>query len=225
MRVAAVIPAGGSGTRMGEGGIRKQYLELAGKAILLRALRPILAHAAVEWVVVALPLEDVEDPPFTFPDGVVLVEGGAERGSSVRRALEAVPAEADTVLIHDGARPLLSADLVERVLRAVGRNNGAVAAIPVSDTLKRVGDDRSIVATVDRSGLWRAQTPQAFPRSMVDAAYSRAATEGVGATDDAALVERYGGRVVVVEGDPLNLKVTRPEDLALAELLLRVQTS
>lgn len=220
-----MIPAGGSGTRMGDGGVRKQYLELAGEAILLRALRPILAHPAVEWVVVALPLEDVEDPPFAFPEGVILVEGGPERGDSVRRGLEAVPPGADTVLIHDGARPLLSTDVVDRVLRAVGSENGVVAAVPVSDTLKRVGSDRAIVSTVDRSDLWRAQTPQAFPRSMVEMAYRRGAVDGVRATDDAALVERYGGRVVVVEGDPRNLKVTRPEDMALAELLLRAQTS
>jgi len=229
VRAAAVVPAGGAGVRMGLGPTRKQYLELAGEPVLLRAIRPLLAHEAVEWVVVALPAEDLTDPPFIFPEGVILVEGGEERGDSVRRALVAVPPEADTVLIHDGARPLLSAGVVERVLAAVGREAGrevgAVAAVPVSDTLKRVGADRAIVATVDRQELWRAQTPQAFPRSMIEDAYRRAAADGVVATDDAALVERYGGRVVVVEGDVRNLKLTRPEDLTLAALLLEAPTS
>lgn len=220
-----MIPAGGSGSRMGGAGVRKQYLELGGEPILLRAIRPIVSHPAVEWVVVALPAEDVHDPPFAFPHGVLLVEGGDDRGASVRRGLDAVPSEADTVLIHDGARPLLTAAVVERVLRMVGGDTGVVAAVPVADTLKRVDPEQRIVATVDRRDLWRAQTPQAFPRPMIEAAYARAAAEGVAATDDAALVERYGGRVVVVEGDVRNLKVTRPEDLALADLLLRAQSS
>lgn len=218
-----MIPAGGSGTRMGGGGARKQYLELLGEPILLRALRPILAHRDVEWVVVALPAGDLRDPPFPFPAGVTLVEGGAERGDSVRRALDVVPAEADVVLIHDGARPLLSMEVVERVLRAAAGGTGAVAAVPVSDTLKRAGADGRIIASVDRRDLWLAQTPQAFPRSMIVDAYRRAGEEGVAATDDAALVERYGGGVMVVEGDVRNLKVTRPADVVLAELLLTAE--
>lgn len=209
---------------MGGGASRKQYVELDGEPLLLRALRPILAHPAIEWVVVALPAEDVREPPFPLPAGVVVVEGGAERGDSVRRALDAVPESADVVLIHDGARPLLTAEVVERVLQGAGAGAGAVAAIPVTDTLKRAGAGGRITATVEREGLWRAQTPQAFPRAMIVDAYRRAAEEGVMATDDAGLVERYGGRVVVVEGDVRNLKVTRPGDLVLAELLLRAVT-
>lgn len=224
MKAAAVIPAGGSGARMGAGGRPKQYLELGGEPVLLRALRPILAHPDVAWVIVALPADDVEDPPFPLPEGVITVEGGAERGDSVRRALDAVPREADVVLIHDGARPLVTGAVVERVLDAAARGSGAIAAVPVADTLKRVADDGTVTDTVDRRDLWRAQTPQAFPRAMIMDAYRRAAEEAVLATDDAALVERYGGRVVVVEGDTRNLKLTRPYDLVLAELLLRPYT-
>lgn len=223
MRVAAVIPAGGSGTRMGGGGPRKQYLELAGEPILLRAIRPLLAHPEIEWVVVALPEEDVRTPPFPMPAGVLVVEGGAERGDSVRRALDAVPGEAEVVLIHDGARPLVSGAVVERTLRAVAAGTGAIAAIPVTDTLKRASPEGVISETVDRRDLWRAQTPQAFPRDLIVAAYRRAAEDGVDATDDASLVERYGGRVVVVEGAASNIKVTRPEDLILADLLLKAE--
>lgn len=218
MRAAAILPAGGAGLRMG-GGVRKQYVELAGEPVMIRSLRPFLAHPEVEWVVVALPADDVDEPPLALPEGVMAVAGGAERGDSVRSALGAVPEAADAVLIHDAARPLLTSMVVDRVLRAVGAGVGAIAAVPVTDTLKRV-EDRRITATVDRSALWRAQTPQGFPRAMIADAYRRAAEEGVTATDDAALVERYGGRVVVVEGDTRNLKITRPEDLRLAEHLL-----
>ncbi|MFW5951893.1 MAG: IspD/TarI family cytidylyltransferase, partial [Gemmatimonadota bacterium] len=139
----------------------------------------------------------------------------------VRAGLAAVPGVADVVLIHDGARPLVTVAIVDRALRAAASGTGAIAAVPVTDTLKVIDDDGAITATVDRRDLWRAQTPQAFPREMIVDAYRRAAEEGVAATDDAALVERYGGRVVVVEGDARNLKITRPEDLGLAELLLR----
>lgn len=224
MKAAAIIPAAGSGARMGAGH-RKQYLELGGEPVLLRAIRPILAHPEVAWVVVALPPDDVDHPPFPMPDGVIVVPGGAERGDSVRRGLSEVPADADVVLIHDGARPLVTAAIVERALRAAAAGTGAIAAVPLADTLKRVTDDGTITATVDRRHLWRAQTPQAFPRSMIVDAYRRAAEEAVLATDDAALVERYGGRVVVVDGDVRNLKVTRPADLIFAELLLTAETT
>ena len=220
MRVAAVLPAGGSGLRMGQGGVRKQYTELGGRPVLLRSLQPFLDHPAVEWVVVALPAEDADDPPFPLPVEVTVVAGGEERSDSVRNGLAAVPEAADAVLIHDAARPLVPPAVVDRVLAALGPETGAIAAVPVADTLKAVAADGVIEGTVDRSSLWRAQTPQGFPRTLIVDAYRRAADEGVAGTDDAALVERYGGRVVVVEGDTRNLKITRPEDLRLAELLL-----
>lgn len=220
MKVAAVVPAGGAGLRLGGAGTRKQYLELDGRPILLRSLDPLLAHPAVRWVVVALPADDLRSPPVTFPAGVILVEGGEERGDSVRRGLEAVPPEADVIAIHDAARPLLSRAVLDRTLEAAAGGVGAIAAVPVADTLKRVGAEGVIDETVDRRALWRAQTPQAFPRSMIVDAYRRAAAEGVVGTDDASLVERYGGTVVVVEGDERNLKVTRPADLEVARRLL-----
>ena len=217
-RAAVVIPAAGAGRRMG--GLRKQYAELAGEPILLRAIRPFLAHPDVGLVVVALPPEDAADRPSFLPAGVLVVAGGAERGDSVRAGLAAVPDSVDVVVIHDAARPLVTDEEIDRAIAAAAAGAGAVVAVPVSDTLKRVGEDGAIQATVDRAGLWRAQTPQAFPRAMIVDAYARAAAEGVAATDDAALVERYGGRVVVVEGSPRNLKVTTAADLRLAERLL-----
>lgn len=210
---------------MGPGGVRKQYLELTGEPILLRSLRPFLDHPDFEWIVVALPAADMSEPPLFLPEGVVVVAGGETRGDSVRLALDAVPHRARVVLVHDAARPLLSRALVDRVLHATTEDAGAVAAVPVVDTLKRVGDDGAVTATIERAGLWRAQTPQAFPRAMLADAYARALADGVVATDDAAVVERYGGRVTVVDGDERNIKVTRPEDLRLAETLLATSMS
>jgi 2-C-methyl-D-erythritol 4-phosphate cytidylyltransferase len=214
------MAAGGAGRRMG--GVRKQYLELAGEPLLLHALRPFLAQTSVEWVVVALPADDPEPPAWLahLDARIRTVPGGVERGDSVRAGLEAVPEDADVVLVHDAARPLVRAAVIERAIAEAATGVGAVVSVPVADTIKVVADG-VIAETADRSRLWQAQTPQAFPRAMIVDAYRRAAADGAAATDDAALVERYGGRVVVVEGDRSNLKVTTEADLAVAEALLR----
>lgn len=222
MRVAAVIPAGGVGRRMG--GVRKQYLELAGTPLLVHTLRPFLEHPYVEWVIVALPPDDVASPPPWLAElngRIMLVPGGEERGDSVARALEHVPQEADVVVIHDAARPLLTRTLIDRALRVAARGDGAVAAVPLADTVKDVDAGGVVQGTPDRDRLWRAQTPQAFPRALVLDAYRRAQQDGFRGTDDASLVEHYGGRVLIVEGAPENLKVTGPADVIVAEALLR----
>ncbi len=220
VRAAVVVAAGGVGRRMG--GVRKQYVELAGEPLLLHALRPFLAQASVEWVVVVLPPDDPEPPAWlaALDARIRTVPGGEDRGDSVRAGLAAVPEEAAVVLVHDAARPLVREAVIERAIATAATGVGAVVAVPVADTLKEVADG-VITGTADRSRLWQAQTPQAFPRVMVADAYRRAAADGVAATDDAALVEHYGGRVVVVEGDRSNLKVTTEPDLAVAEALLR----
>ncbi|HET9982100.1 MAG TPA: 2-C-methyl-D-erythritol 4-phosphate cytidylyltransferase [Longimicrobiales bacterium] len=223
-RAAVIVAAGGAGHRMG--GVRKQYLELAGVPVLAWALRPFLEHPAVEWAVVALPAEDAVDPPawLTGMDPrILVVAGGVERTHSVRNALEAVPPEADVVLVHDAARPLVTLEIVERTLAAASRGLSAVAGVPPVDTIKVVDRDGLVRATPERGGLRSAQTPQAFPRAVLVEAHRRAAMEGLTATDDAALVERYGGDVVVVEGSPENLKVTGPLDVRLAEAILRAR--
>ncbi len=219
-RAGAVIVAAGVGRRLG-GEVRKQYLEIAGEPVLLWAIRPFLEHPEIGAVVVVLPPEDVEDPPVWLRElEVTLVPGGAERGDSVWNGLQALPEEAAPVLIHDGARPFVSAEIIERVL-AGARSGGAIAAIRVADTIKQVDEEGRIEETLDRSGLWQAQTPQGFPREVILSAYRQARQEGLQATDDAALCERYGARVVVVEGSAENLKITRPADLVLAEALAR----
>lgn len=205
------------------GGVRKPFLELEGEPLLLRSLRPFLDLPGVGAVRIALAPDDAADPPrwlAGLDPRVGLVAGGETRAASVGAALAALPDDVEVVLIHDAARPLVSRAIVERCLAAVGEGVGAVAGWPATDTLKQVDDDRRVVGTPDRRRLWHAQTPQAFPASLLRRAY--AAWDGTQATDDASLVERVGGTVVMVEGSPRNLKVTRPEDLPLAALLLEL---
>jgi len=221
IRAVAVLPSAGAGRRMG--GVRKPLLELAGEPMLVHALRPFLAHPAVVQVIVALAPEEAQRPPewlTTLDPRIRVVVGGAERGDSVRNGLEAVPADADVVLIHDAARPLVSAAEVDGAIAAAARGVGAVVAVPVVDTLKLVDARGAVLETRKRDGLWHALTPQAFPRAMILDAYRRAARDGITGTDDAALVEHYGGEVVVVEGSRANIKVTTPADLELAEAVL-----
>lgn len=206
------------------GGRRKPFLELNGAPVLLHALRPFLAHPAVVAVRVALSSEDVAAPPpwlSTLDARVAIVEGGATRAASVKAALDTLPDDVDVVLVHDAARPLVTQDILTRCIEAAAKGDGAVAGWPASDTLKQVDGDRRVVATPDRARLWHAQTPQAFPLELLRRAYAR--WDGAEATDDATLVERAGGRVVMVEGSPTNLKVTRPEDVVIAEALLTMR--
>ena len=218
IRVGVVIPAAGEGRRMG--GVRKPFLTLRGEPLLLHSLRPLLAHPLVTAMRVALARDDATDlPPWLASlDGrVEVVPGGLTRATSVQAALAALP-EVDVVLVHDGARPFVSRAIVDRCLAVATQGQGAVAGWPATDTLKEVDDRGRVVATPDRGRLWQAQTPQAFPAALIRSAYR--AWDGSDATDDAALVERVGGTVVMVEGSPTNLKITRHEDLAVAETLL-----
>jgi 2-C-methyl-D-erythritol 4-phosphate cytidylyltransferase len=203
------------------GGVRKQYLEVLGEPVLRRAVRAFVEHPRVEAVVVVLPAEDVASPPEWLRDlPVRLVAGGAERGDSVWNGLQAVPDSIEVVLVHDGARPFVSAAVIDRVIEA-GREGGAIAAVRVTDTIKEADEDGVVRATPDRARLWQAQTPQGFPLRTLREAYGAARAEGWSATDDAALCERIGVAVRVVEGAAENLKITRPADLLVAEALAR----
>jgi 2-C-methyl-D-erythritol 4-phosphate cytidylyltransferase len=215
VRAAAVVVAGGAGRRIG-GPVRKQYLEIGGQPVLLRAVLPFLHHPRISEVVVVLPPEDVSDPPSWLATlDVRIAAGGPERGDSVWNGLRQVGDEIDVVLVHDGARPFVTPDVIDRVLDAAP----AIAAVPVTDTIKEVDDDGTISGTPDRARLWQAQTPQGFPRDALVRAYAAAREDGVAATDDAALYARYVGPVRTVAGSSRNLKVTRPEDLPVAEAL------
>ncbi|HEX4866901.1 MAG TPA: 2-C-methyl-D-erythritol 4-phosphate cytidylyltransferase [Acidimicrobiales bacterium] len=202
--VWTIVLAGGSGVRFGQ---RKQYLQLAGQRVLDWSLAAAEAHS--DGVVLVVPADAVGDPE----QADAVVAGGATRSGSVRAGLAAVPDEAEVVVVHDAARPVPVPGVWERVLGAVADGaDGAVPAVPVADTLR----DRE-GGTVDRDRFLAVQTPQAFRAGALRTALA-GAVEG---TDDASLVEARGGRVVVVDGDPRNIKITTPVDLALAELLCR----
>lgn len=212
--------AGGLGRRFG-GSIPKQFLEIGGEPVLLRAVRAFAEHPDVASTVVVLPEQYVaESPAWLHNLGVRIVGGGVERGDSVWNGICALPEDLDPVLVHDGARPFVTADLISRVI-AAARASGAVAAVPVADTLKRADADNRVLGTVERAELWHAQTPQGFPRSLLLRAFAQARADGVQGTDEAMLVERLGETVRVVPGSVANLKITRPEDLILAEALAR----
>jgi 2-C-methyl-D-erythritol 4-phosphate cytidylyltransferase len=210
----ALIVAAGLGERLGAGR-PKALVELAGRPLLRWSVDTLSAVAAIERIVVALPA-GVE-----APDGTIGVEGGAVRSESVRRALVAA-GPGDPVLVQDAARPLTSVGLVQATLDAVEREgvDAAIAAAPVTDTVKQTGGDGLVRSTLDRSTLWAVQTPQVFRRAALERALDVSADVLAQATDDAWLVERAGGRVVVVPATKDNLKVTTPIDLALAELLI-----
>ena len=221
MQFAAVLVAAGSGQRAGAG-LPKVWRRLAGKTVARWAAEGLLAAGASPLVVVvAVDCDALARDALAGLD-VLVVEGGAARTESVGKGLEAVAARADAqtaVLIHDAARPLVKPHHVEALLQALQTADGAVPALPVSDTLKRQAGER--VDTVSRDGLWRAQTPQAFRLSALLAA--RAAwTSDVEPTDDAAMIEAVGGRIALTAGDPLLMKLTYPEDFAMAERLAAV---
>ncbi len=212
----------------------KQYRPIAGVPMVLRALRPFAAHPDVARVVLVLPAEDAAAPPEFLRGlagaGLVVVAGGAERADSVGAGLGALGDECTIVLVHDGARPFVERAVIDAVIAHARAGEGAVAAVPVSDTLKEASPDdpTRVGRTVARDGLWRAQTPQGFPRAVLERAHAEAGSARVGvgagasvgvATDDAALVERTGIPIRLVPDSPRNLKVTTADDLAIAELL------
>jgi 2-C-methyl-D-erythritol 4-phosphate cytidylyltransferase len=173
---------------------------------------------------VVVSAEDREQFMFKFASnvailGIDLVEGGAERTDSVENALGQVKPEADFICVHDAARPCLANEWVDKIFQAAERTGAAIYAVPVTDTLKRVGPDSRIQETVPRAGLWEAQTPQVFRRELLLEAYAK--REGAQATDDAQLVEQLGKKVTVVPGSPVNIKIATKEDLRLAEQALK----
>jgi 2-C-methyl-D-erythritol 4-phosphate cytidylyltransferase/2-C-methyl-D-erythritol 2,4-cyclodiphosphate synthase len=224
-QVAAIIPAAGSGIRMGLSA-PKQFLELAGVPILVHTLRIFQQIDAVGHIVVAAPPDScsrveglVQDYHLTKVFRVIA--GGEKRQDSVLAGLEALPAEVELVLVHDGVRPFVPVSVVENCLLKAEKNGAAMVAVPVKDTLKSVSSDKMIEKTIDRKGVWQAQTPQAATKALLKEAYARAAAKkDFVATDEAALLELLGHPVKVVEGSEKNIKITRPEDLVLAKGIL-----
>ncbi|MFQ5692774.1 MAG: 2-C-methyl-D-erythritol 4-phosphate cytidylyltransferase [Nitrospinota bacterium] len=231
IKTAAIVPAAGAGTRFGaaEDEASKQFRMLGGLPLLVHVLRA-LDRSMVRAVYVAAPPGRVGRVrgELVRAYGVrkvrAVVAGGATRGESVRRCVERVPAGFDVLLVHDGARPLVTPELIGRVAAAAYERGAALAAVPEIDTVKSVRSRPGggwVRRTVRHESLWRAQTPQAFRAEVFREALRRAEETGFDGSDDASYVEAAGGRVWIVPGDWRNLKVTTPTDLALAEALLR----
>ncbi len=220
-KVTGIVAAGGSGVRAGAA---KQWLVLGGETVLRRAARALAACAAVDDLVAVVPPGEegrggAELAGLGKPSRAVA--GGAARADSVRNGLAAA-AESAIVLVHDAARPFATADLAERVAEAAARDGAALAALPVTDTVKRAAtaDDRRVAETLDRRTLWLAQTPQGFRRELLLRAYDAAGAAASVATDECSLIERLGAAVTLVPGDPGNFKITGPADVERARAAL-----
>lgn len=228
--VAVVFAAAGRGERMG-GPVRKPWLELDGKPILLHTLQRFRSLPMITQRILAVHADDIPDlrtrwgTQLSAEYGVTdIVAGGATRTDTIWNALSAIrPAPDQVILIHDGVRPFIQQSVILAVIDAVRRVGAAIAAVPAVATVKQVDETDRIVATVDRSVLRLAQTPQGFRREIIMAAYEAARRDGVGATDDAAIVERTGQAVQVVTDRADNIKITTPEDLVLARAIMAWQ--
>ena len=212
--MVAVIPAGGTGTRMGVG-VPKQFLPLGGVPMLLHSLRAFEERQrALTDVIERYGVKKVQK----------VVAGGETRQQSVYNGLKETGSDVEIVVVHDAVRPFVTEDLIERSIQAARTGGGAIVAIPMKDAPKQAGPDRQIQRTLDRNELWLAQTPQTFRRDLLLEAYEKAAIERLQATDDAALVERLGHKVGIVVGTWENIKITTPEDLVIAEAILAARS-
>jgi 2-C-methyl-D-erythritol 4-phosphate cytidylyltransferase len=208
------------------GTIPKQFLALGGQPLVVHSLRVLQASPTVDEIVLAVPEAEMDYclahivNPHHFTKVTKVVPGGRERQDSVRHALKETPEETEVILVHDAVRPFLTVRMVTDVVGMARKTGAAIVALPMRDTVKQVGADHVIERTIDRRPLWLAQTPQAFRRDWLLDAHRKAHAEGIHATDDAYLVEWMGHPVSVVDGSGENIKVTRPEDLVIAEAIL-----
>lgn len=222
MGLTAIIPAAGFGKRFGA---NKPLALLRGEPLLAWVLKAMEAAPRVtEIIPVVKPADAAAVLALALAHGIKkctrIAHGGAERQDSVWNALRLIEGDG-AVLVHDGARPLVSQAVITRCIEGMDAHEGAIAAVPPKDTIKQSDDGATVARTLDRSALWCVQTPQVFRLATLRAAYEAAYREGVYATDDSALVERMGGRVRLVMGEYENIKVTTPEDIAVAEAFMR----
>lgn len=220
--VGVIIVAAGAGTRAG-GSELKQFRWIAGKPMLLHSIQVFQERTDVQMVVAVLPRDHAADPPpWIFQcdtDRLLVSAGGRARSDSVRNGLEDLDTSCTLVVVHDAARPLITAALAARVIEEARKGHCAVPGMRVSDTLKRATDDCLVRETIEREGLWQIQTPQAFPRDVLERAHLEASRANHEATDDASLCERIGATVVIVPGSHRAMKITSEEDFAAAEAL------
>ena len=207
----------------------KQFLALGDVPLLLHCLRVFERAPSISQVILVVPENERER---TLVDVIKryeikkvqrIVAGGATRQQSVYEGLKASDPEAEIVVVHDGVRPFVTEDLIERCIAGARQTGGAVVAVPMKETVKEVGADGHILCTIDRAPLWLAQTPQAFRRALLLEVYQRADSERFAATDEASVMEHFGHKVAIVHGRWNNMKITTPEDLQMAEAILKIQ--
>lgn len=223
--VSVIFPAAGQGTRM-KAGRNKVLLELFGKPILLRTLETFSGLPEVGELIVVTGREEMAEVRAMLERAKhlkpwQLAEGSTERQYSIQNGLKLVAQETDLILVHDAARPLITPEVIRRVIEGARQQGGAIAAVPEKNTVKIVDDEGLVVSTPPRKSLWAVQTPQGFRKDILLEANARAEAEGFLGTDDASLVERLGNPVKVVMGDYRNIKITTPEDMVTAEAFLR----
>jgi 2-C-methyl-D-erythritol 4-phosphate cytidylyltransferase len=228
MKTLAIIPAGGSGTRMG-GDIPKQYLTLGGVPILVHTLMAFQRSSLVDDIYLVLPDEDVQKAPQKILSPYHLTKvnrvltGGERRQDSVKRGVDLLGSDYDLVVIHDGVRPFISPAIINAAIKEAARSQAVTVGLPVTDTIKKVDSHGCVSATVNRDHLWLTQTPQVFLASLLKKAYESAYADNYYGTDDAALVERIGGKVIMIMGSYDNIKITTADDLEWGELILKTR--
>jgi 2-C-methyl-D-erythritol 4-phosphate cytidylyltransferase len=225
MRTVAIVPAAGTGNRMG-GERSKQYLTLAGMPILVHTLKVFDECPLVDGLLVVVPSQDIEFvhdtvlEPWRLKKVAGVIAGGKERQDSVRAGVEALDRETDLVIIHDAVRPFITIELISQCIRAAREEGAITVGVPAKDTVKEVAPDGRVLRTCDRSLMWLTQTPQAFRRNIIENAHRAAVRDGFRGTDDTSLVERLGIAVRMIRGEYSNIKITTPDDLILAETML-----
>lgn len=223
MKVYAIIPAGGQGTRMG-GTVPKQFQALMGKPILHYTFKTFQESGLIDSLVLVVPEKELEHARADWLEHPAIVKqvvaGGKQRQDSVFNGYQALPDDADIILVHDGVRPFLSKDMIQETINIAVEFGAAITAIPVNDTIKQVDNSGKVERTVDRESLWRVQTPQAFRYDLLGEAFRKAQKHSFYGTDEGALIENLGQEVRVVSGSEWNLKITRPEDLVLGESIV-----
>ncbi len=226
-KVTALIPCAGQGNRMG-GTVNKPYLEVYDRPLLAYTLDKFQSHSLVDEIILIAKSDEVEYckqeivHKYSFTKVSSVVVGGLERQDSVRSGLAAVDAETEWIIVHDGVRPLVTAETISRALNTAFVHQTAVVGVPVKDTIKIVHADLTVKETPDRTSLWQVQTPQVFRKDILLEAYKKAYLSGWRGTDDASLVEKYGRQVWMVRGEYSNIKVTTPEDLLYVKEMIRV---
>jgi 2-C-methyl-D-erythritol 4-phosphate cytidylyltransferase len=230
MKTLAIIPAGGSGTRMG-GDIPKQYLMLGGMPILVHTLMAFQEAALVDTIYLVLPDEDVSQAPqkilswYNLAKVERILPGGERRQDSVKKGVDLLGSDYDLVVIHDGVRPFVSPEIINRAIIEAVQHQAVTIGLPVTDTIKKVDGRRCVCETVDREQLWLTQTPQVFSAPLLKKAYESAYADHYYGTDDAALIERMGEKVIMIMGSYDNIKITTAIDLEWGECIFQMRQS